>query len=632
MSKPKQGKYFYEFGQFRLDPAARLLFRDGAIVPLPPKVLDTLLVLVEKGGALIEKEELIKAVWPDTFVEENNLTQNISLLRKTLGGGDSDQQPYIATVPKRGYRFVAALREVREEIPIAEEPAPVLSPESLDPAPPNQRTLGRRSVGALLCTLVLLAAMGYWLFGTRSGRTESGQTIRSVAVLPFVNISSDPENEYFSDGLTEELINALAKVKGLRVPARTSAFRFKGKAHDLREVGRQLDVAAVLEGSVRKDGDKLRITAQLVRVANGFHLWSETYDRRLMDVFAIQEDICRDIVNALEIRLADTPGRQPVRRYTDNLEIYTTYWKGRYHLLDKRTWDGTLKAKEYFEQAIRRDPRYAPALTGLADCYSLFGTYNLLPPREAFSKARTLALEALAIDDSLAEAHTSLASIKAFYDWDPAAAEAGFKRAIALNPAYALAHQWFAEYLSTMGRHDEALLEIRRAQEVDPLSPIVNSIAGLTLYFARQYDRAVEQCRRTVEMDPSFSIASFFLGYAYEQKRMYAEAIRAFEKGIALSSTGKAYLGRAYALAGRRAESAKILDELQAASRESYVSPIDFALIYTALGERDQAFLWLERAYQDRSNYLRYLKVDPRYDSLRSDPRFSALLNRLGFQ
>ncbi len=456
----------------------------------------------------------------------------------------------------------------------------------------------------------------------------------SIAVLPFANLSADPEQEYFCDGMAEEIINALTHIENLRVIARTSAFAFKGKHEDVRQIGRKLDVETLLEGSVRKAGNRLRITAQLVKVSDGSHLWSERYDRDIEDVFAIQDEISLAIVEELKVKLLHREKDALQKRYTSDPAAYNLYLKGRYHW-NKRAADDLKKAIEYIQQAIEMDPGYALAYAGLADCYNLLTQAWVLSPKEAFPKAKAAALKALEIDEMLAEAHASLALIRLNYDWDLLSAERGFKRAIELNPSYATAHHWYAIYLMTIGQLDEAIVQIETAQELDPLSLILILAAALVFYHARQYDRAEVECRKVLDMDPNSVLANLGLSWIYEQKGMYEEAIKEHLKGEAfyarLSPVEIATLEQAYAVSGWEGFWQKHIELLRLQPKQSYVPASAIALDYVRLGEKDQAFEWLEKAYQERDAELRSLS-SPMFDSLRSDPRFTALLRKTGFK
>ncbi len=458
----------------------------------------------------------------------------------------------------------------------------------------------------------------------------------SVAVLPFATLSADPEQEYFCDGMAEEIINALTHVEGLRVVARTSSFAFKGKHEDVREIGRKLNVEAVLEGSVRKAGNRLRITAQLVKADDGYHLWSERYDRDMEDVFAIQDEISLAIVEKLRIGLLGTQRRKLTKRHTEDIDAYNLYLKGRY-FWNKRTEKGLRKGIEYFTKAIESDPEYAVAYTGLADSYNLLSAYSIASPGESIPKAKAAATKALEIDPDLAEGHECLGHVDMLYDWNWQRAEREFKRAIVLNPNYATAHQRHGILLTAIGQMDKALAEIKRAQELDPLSLIINTDVGLFFFLERQYDEAAERCKKALEMDPNFAVAHFALGLAFEQMANHEGAADEFQQAIAISGGNPIYqsaLGHARAVAGSGKEAQKILSELLALSERRYVSPYSTAAVYAGLGENEHAFTWLQRALEERSVWLGHLhlRVDPRLDCLRSDPRFETLLGQMDLE
>ena len=454
----------------------------------------------------------------------------------------------------------------------------------------------------------------------------------SIAVLPFANLSNDAENEYFCDGLAEELLNALAKIDDLKVAARTSAFSFKGKNTNVSEVGNILKVKTVLEGSVRKSGNKLRITVQLINAADGYHLWSERFDREMKDIFDVQDEITLAVVDALKVKLLGTEKKAVLKRYTDNTDAYRLYLNGRF-FWNKRTKESLKSAVEYFNQAVAVDPSYALAYAGLADCYVLFTYYDVAPPGEAYPKARAAAQKALEIDDTLGEVLVTLAVVKEDYEWDFAGAERDFQKAIALNPNYPTAHQWYGEFLAQMGRKDESIAELRHAQELDPLSLIINKVLGGTLLFARRYDEAIAQNKKLLEMDANFAPAHTDLGWCYTEKGMHDEAIAEFQKAVALTNGNPSQLaGLAYAFAksGKQGEAQKILEQLKERQKNEYVDSASFAIIHVALGEKDKAFASLEKSYQEHSVGMLSLKGDPRFDDLRDDIRFQDLLRRVG--
>ncbi len=452
----------------------------------------------------------------------------------------------------------------------------------------------------------------------------------SIAVLPFTNMSADQESEYFTDGITEDVINALSKVGALKVASRTSAFAFKGASLDSREIGRRLNVATLLEGSVRRAGNRLRVTAQLIDVGSGYHLWSEQYDREMHDVFAIQDEISRAIVNKLEGQL--TAGVTPlVRRQTDDLEAYNLYLKGRYHW--NRRGAGLQTARDCFVEAIARDPNYPAAHSALADSLALQGWYRYVAPAEAFPLAEAAAQRALELDGTLAEAHTSRAFVLMLWDWAWDEAEESFRRAMALNPGYATAHHWFAELLMVRGRLDEAIAHSKRALQLDPLGLIIHVLLGMSYYFARRFEDAVAECSKTLDMEESFAPAYIWLGLAHLQLHNTADAEAAFRREMELSpgrASPTAYLAATLARANRADEARSILAELTAHARGAFVSTFDFALIHFALGDDDEAFRWLDRACVERASWLPWLGVDPFFDHVRDDPRFRHVLQQLG--
>jgi serine/threonine-protein kinase len=482
--------------------------------------------------------------------------------------------------------------------------------------------------------VVALLAVGGWvlLHGVKSNPSTPGANLnatapqKSVAVLPFVNMSSDKENEYLSDGLTEEVLNALAKVKGLRVPARTSSFAFKGKTDDIRKIGEQLSVTTVLEGSVRKAGDKLRITAQLVNVADGFHLWSETYDRDMTNLFTIQSDIASRVAEALKVQLLGA-----VLKPTTNVEAYTLYLKGRY-LWNRRTVEDIRQAIEHFNRAIAEDPACAVAHAGLADCYVVLPSYTGLPYRDAFPKARAAALQALELDSTLAEPHAALAFIKAYFDWNWTESEAGFRRAITLNPNYATAHHWFANVLESLCRNDEALAELKQAQEIDPLSRIINASLGIALHRAGKTDAAMDMLKKQIALDPSFLVAHQHLGIIYLDNRKLPEAIAEFETMRRLDGSGTyglVELGAGYLLAGRTNDVRTIRNQMLDLQQQGNDQRVGIAKAQRALGDDEAALTSLEKALEERAFGLESLYCDSFWKELRPHPRFQAILRKM---
>lgn len=464
-----------------------------------------------------------------------------------------------------------------------------------------------------------------------SRRTRSRKARNSLAILPLTNASNDASMEYLSDGITESIIDNLSQLPGLRVMARSTVFSYKGKEINPQEAGRELGVRAVLTGRVLQLNERLIIKTELVDVADGWQLWGEKYDRTHSDIFAVQEEIANEIAEALRLKLSGAQMKRLGKRHTENSKAYQMYLKGRY-FWNKRTEEGLKKSIEYFELAILSDADYALAHAGLADCYNVLGFYSALPPSEAFSKAKLAAIKALEIENTLAEAYASLAYALSHYDWEWAAAEQKYQRALELNPNYATAHQWYGWYFALLGRFPEGISEMKQAQERDPLSLVINSAMGWVFYLARDYDQAVGQYRKTLEMDPNFYLAHLWLGRAYEQKGEYAEAISELQKAKMLADTPETLsaLGHVYAISSRRGDAIKILNELTELTRRRYVSPYFMATVYAGLDDKDQAFLWLERACEERSFGLVYLKVDPILDVLRADSRFTELLRRIG--
>jgi TolB-like protein/DNA-binding winged helix-turn-helix (wHTH) protein/Tfp pilus assembly protein PilF len=621
----------YSFGDFTFDLTSGSLLREGREVPLRPKSFEILKYLVTNSGRLVPKEELLAAVWAGTFVTEDALLKRLKDLRTAL---DDDGQDYIKTVPRRGYIFRAEVKEAAPPNPVAEEAE--VAPRSESSGPSGRRPSARKwalAVAALALMLGAGAALVHRQPGPPGDRVAP--EIRSMAVLPLKNLGDDPSNEYFSDGMTDSLITALSQVRDLKVISRGSVVRFKGKEADPREVGKQLGVAAVLEGSVRKSADSVRVTVRLVSVADGRVLWArDTRERALGDVFALQDEIARGVAAELTLdRDGDGPQRL-TRRDTNDIEAYQSYLKGRY-FWNKRTDESLKKSIAYFDQAIQADPAYALAYVGLADSYLVLKSLSLVTRQEAHDKAEPALRRALEIDETLGEAHTSLAWLRFAYDWNWPEADLEFRRAIQLQPNDATSHQWYSEYLSAMRRFDESFAEIRRAQQLEPASPIINVIAAQTYFFARRYERAIEECHRTLELDPDFYIAHDYLGWAYTMKGMHAAALAAAKRAKEIEDTPLQLceIGQVEAAAGDRDGARRVLRELTDGSkrkpgpRHSY----RMARINAHLGELDAAFESLEAAFNEREENLVWLNVDPHLDNLRPDPRFSDLLRRVGF-
>ncbi len=651
-----QARQLYEFGAFRLDPAQHLLLRERDMVPLTPKLFETLLALVENTGLVVTKDELMSRVWPDTIVEERSLSQNIFLLRKALGE-DSKGHVYIETIPKVGYRFLPSVTQAEDQgraliiekhdrlrivsseeqiIAEFESEAPQAFEKSIARMSRLTATIRepRRSTLVVMASLaVATATMCYLWISAKTSRPEGAVKVKSIAVLPFKPLGADTSDEYLGLGMADTLITRLSGLSQLVVRPTSAIRRYTASEQDAVAAGREQKVEAVLEGSIQRSDDKIRLTVRLVSVRDGAPLWSYKCDERCKDIFAVQDSISERVAEALTLKLTGEERRLLTKHYTENTEAYQVYLKGRF-FWNKRTSEGFKKALEYFNQAVEKDKNYALAYAGLADCYLLLADYDWLPPLETSSKARAAATRALEIDDTLAEAHTSLADVTKFYDWDWAGAEREYRRAIDLNPNYMTAHQWYAEFLSGSGRYEEATAEIKRAEELDPLSLVVKSAAAWVLFFAHDYDRAIEQCRKVIEMDPNYGEVYSQLRRAYEQKGMYAEAMAADEKlrAIRRQRAGEKTETRNPApIASAKAYWKRMLELTKTdLAGDRKAAQFRMAEVLAQLGEKDQAFELLEKAFQERSFWMPYLRVHPHLDPLHSDPRFRDLVRRVG--
>lgn len=636
-------KELYEFDGFRLDAAEGLLLREGAPVPLEPKVFETLLVLVRQRGRLVGKEELMQAVWPDTIVEESNLTRNISVLRKALQRDDGGTS-YIETAPKRGYRFVGQLRSPPAEpvelivqsakvsLVVEEEESDetlTAQPAALTLQPPAVDQHKRRKLAvALALLLAALATAGYFSFFRRPA-------IDSLAVLPFVYAGANPDVEYLSDGITDGLINSLAQLPTLKVMSRNSVFHYKGKETDARQAGQALGVRAVLTGKVTQRGDDLFISAELLDVRDNSHLWGKQYNHKLSDLLAVHTELARDLAEKLRLRLSGEEKQRVTKRGTENAEAYELYLKGRYYnnTLDREKEE---KALEYFQRSLAKDPRFALPYAELAGLYvgmASIGTTYTIPPQEALQKAKEAAAKAIALDDTLAEAHLSLAEIARVFDWDWNTAEREYRRAIELTPNVAAPHHFYAHHLVSLGRFDEALAESLRALALDPLDVGMNFHLGWYYFYTRQYEQAVPQLQKTLSLDPNHSGAHGILGLTYGQQGRYPEAVAEFRRCEELNGRDiRGNLGHVYARTGQRDEAQKLLAQLQEEAKHKPVSPYNIAKIYAGLGEPEQVLVWLEKAIAERDGNLTDpgLRVDVIFEKLHADPRFAALLRRMG--
>ncbi len=582
MAKIISSKTVVRFGPFEADFRAGELRKHGVKLKLVGQPFEVLVVLLERPGQLVTREELRARLWPtDRFVDfDHSLNAAVNKLRDVLS--DSAEKPnYVETLPRRGYRFISAVG-----------------------LHDSQNLLGELS----------------------------SPEIQSLVVLPLENLSENPDEEYFADGMTDQLITNLTQISALKVISRTSAMRYKGTKKSLPEIARELHVDAVVEGTVMWAGGRVRISAQLIEAPTDHHLWAASYERDLRDVLSMQEEVTRAIVSEIRVKLTAQEQERLANSHLINPEAYQLYLKGRYHW-NKRTLEGFQKAIEYFQQATAKDPAYALAYVGLADTYTYFSFFDVVPPREAMPKAKAAAARALEIDDRLGEAHVSLGYVSYMYDWNWTAAGKHFEQALTLNPAYSRVHTFYPFYLSSLGRSQQALAVAKHSLDLDPASPAVSHSLTVQLYLARRFDQAIEQSHKTLELDQNFAISYATLGEVYISKGMYREGLPTLEKYSVLSrgrAMSLALLGYAHARLGERSQALRILDHLEAASKERYTPAVSFAAVYAGLGEKDQAFAWLEKAYGERTSRLAYLKVEPLWDPLRSDPRFADLVRRIG--
>jgi DNA-binding winged helix-turn-helix (wHTH) protein/tetratricopeptide (TPR) repeat protein len=569
----------FQVGKWTAEPQLNCITNADRTVHIEPKAMQVLICLAKHTDEVVTKERLLRMVWSDTFVGDDVLTRTISDLRKALGD-DAKEPRFIQTIPRNGYRLIA----------------PVVLCGSSKPGSPNDIT-----------------------------------AIRSIAVLPFKPLVADSRDEMLELGMADTLITRLSGLKQIIVRPTSAVRKYGALDQDPIAAGREQRVDAVLDASIQRDCERIRVTVRFMNVEDGSQLWAYTCDEQCTDIFAVQDAISEKVAEALAVKLTSEEKKLLKKRYTENTAAYGFYLKGRYYW-NKRTDGGLRKAIELFREAIELDPNYALAYAGLADCYNLQTIYCGIPPKEAFAMGKAAAIKALELDDALAEAHNSLACVKLAFEYDWVATDVMYKRAIQLDPNLIPARTYYAKFLSTLGRQDEAFAEIKRAQERDPVSLLVNWVLGELLHYARCHDQAIEQLLRTLDMDPNLLPARVFLGRAYEQKEMYKEAIAEFKMAVTISGEDLrivALLAHAYALLGQRDKARRMLAELKEQSKRSYISPYNIAIIYVALGEKDKASEWLEKAYDERSLWMVFLKVDPRLDSLRSDPSFADMLRRM---
>jgi TolB-like protein/DNA-binding winged helix-turn-helix (wHTH) protein/Flp pilus assembly protein TadD len=625
----------YAFGDFRVDPQNRVLMRAEEPVALTPKGFDVLLVLVRSGGRIVSKEELMQAVWPDSFVEESNLTQTVFMLRKALG--ETAKQKYILTVQGRGYRFgpeVSTVQPSNSELP--EIPAVVAGPE---PVGGTEETLvqskasGRRRAWVLALLVILVIGIAVWLYRPFQ-RAKAAPPLRSIAVLPLDNFSGDPSQEFFVDGMTDELITDLAKVSSLRVISRTSVMRYKGTKKELPQIARELNVDGIIEGSVTRSGGRVRITAQLINASTDRHLWAEAYEREAGDVLKLQSEVARAIAQQVQAQLTPQEQARLGSAQTVNLEAYEAYLKGRYYLSTQySSGEGLKLSKTYFEEAIQKDPGFARGYSGLADSYVWMALFHQIPPADAYRLATEAISRSRELNDTVGEIHDTLGLLKWRFEWNWAAAEQEFNQAITMAPSYSCGHEDRATYLSFLGRRSEALAGVKNSREIDPgPSSAMTEVAAY--YQLRDYENLIEASKRGMASNPQEWTAYSNLGVGYEGTGKMAEAIAAYKKAVELSKGDQdafASLAHAYAATGKRGEAEKILRDLQRQSKTTYVSPYLIATVFAGLGQNDQAFEYLNKAYDDHSLDLSWqIKADLRLDSLRSDSRFQDLLRRIG--
>ena len=627
------------FGVFELDLRAGELRKRGLRIRLQEQPFQVLAMLVEQPGEVITREQLQKKLWPaDTFVDfDHGLNKAINKIRDALN--DSAETPrFVETVARRGYRFLAEVK--------AADSAPVRGPELAAQPLPVAEAADRRGLASNLAKpkhllpslagksaafvlVLLMASLAAWKVHSWRGPSP---VIRSLAVLPLESLSNDASQDYFADGMTDELISDLGQISALRVISRTSVMSYKHVRKPLPEIARELDVDAVVEGTVLRSGDRVRITAQLIDASTDKHLWSESYEGEFRDTLALQNEVARAVADQIRVNL--NPQEQIALKNVRVVDpaAYESYLKGRY-FWNKRTANGLNVALAYFHQAIDEDPKYAQAYSGLADTYALLGDwqYAVMAPKEALPKAKAAATKALELDNTLGEAHNSLAFVLDGFDWDLDSGGKEFRRAIQLNPGYATAHHWYAWHLALLDRYDEALVEMRKAENLDPLSLVINADLAELLILAHSYDESIQQSRKTIEMDPNFALAHNQLAQAYLQKRMTDEAITELRKAVQLSGgspTCIANLARAYAASGKPSEAAKLLSDLMKRSSPNYSYASEIAMIYASLGDTNRAMNWLEKGYDERFNPGVLLR--PGFDPLRSDPRFEDLAHRVG--
>lgn len=622
----------YEFEGFELDLKRYELRRNGRVLKLEKIPMELLILLVSRDGELVSREEIVDKLWgKDVFVEaEHSVNTAVRKVRQTLGD-DPENPRFVKTVIGKGYRFNATISSPHN---IQELPSKELQSETARPALLergfNPRILWLLFAGAALLLLgIVLGGNVAKLRDRLLGKSPSTQ-IGSLAVIPLENLSGDKTQEFFADGMTDELITDLAQNSNLRVISRTSVMRYKGTRKPLPEMAKELGVDAIIEGTMEKSGNRIRVRAQLIRASDDRHLWAESFERDLADVLGLESEVASSIARQVQMKLLS---EHPPANRKINPAAYEAYLKGRY-AWNRKGEAALQEGIQYFQQAIALDPTYAEAYSGVADSYTTLGYLSYLPPREAFPQARAAAEKALSLDGSLAEPHASLAYIHFYFDWNWTAAEAEFKKAIALNPNYATAHAYYCYFLMAMQRPEEARVEIERALQLDPLSLSINTDVGFQMVYSRRYDAAIQQLKKTLQMNPRFPLAHFWLGRSYQAKGMFEESMaeyQATDSALPNWVVTLAGIGNLQGLQKKDADARLTLAKLGAMAKNKYVTPYGVALVYAGMGNKGEAFRWLNKAFDDRANWLVWLRFDPRWDSLRDDPRYSEMIGRMGY-
>jgi len=614
----------YAFQDFELDLKRYELRRNGHVLKLEKIPMELLILLVSRKGELVSRDEIIEKLWgKDVFVEtEHGINTAIRKIRQALN--EDPENSCIKTVVGKGYRFSAPI-SVREE---EEVPGEVAETEVVIPSPPMRRLWIPLVAGVAIFAIGL--AINVAGFRDRLLGRRTPAQINSLAVIPLENLSGDKNEDYFADGMTDELITDLAKNSNLRVISRTSVMRYKNTRKSLPEIGRELGVDAIIEGTAQRSGNRVKVRAQLIRAADDRHLWADTFERDMPDVLALQSEVASSIARQVQMNLL--AGRPPANR-TINPAAYEAYLRGRY-AWNRRSEANLQEGIQHFQQAIALEPSYAEAYSGMADSYAALGYLSYLPPKEAFSQARAAAEKAISLDPSLAEAHASLAYVHFYFEWNWAAAEAEFRKAIELNPNYATAHDYYSYFLLAMRRYDEARHEIDRALQLDPLSLPINTDVAFQMFYRGRYDDAIVQLKKALEMNPKYPLGHLWLGRCYQMKGMYDDSLREYkatDEALPNWAVTIAGIGNLQAIAGKHEDALHTIERLDSLAKNKYVTPYGYALVYAGMKDKDKAFRYLNRAYDDRSNWLVWLRFDPRWEPIHSDPRFADLVRRIGY-